>query len=107
MSKDAVGTSIEIMGKSYQIKCPQHEINALQNAARYLEEKMSIIREAGTLSIDRLAVITALNVVHQLQTLEQQKNQHLNTINERLHDLQNKVEHALAKYEQLELSSAE
>lgn len=105
MMGDTTDTSIEIMGKTYQIKCPETEINSLQRAAQYLEEKMRLIRASGVLSLDRVAIITALNVAHQLLMLEQQKNQHAQLINQRLTELQNKVESALAQHAQMELRS--
>ncbi len=104
---DTKDTSIEIMGKTYQIRCPETEINALQRAAQYLEEKMRLIRESGILSFDRVAIITALNVAHQLLTLEQQKNQHAHAVNQRLTALQLKVEKALVKQVEMELQPAE
>jgi len=107
MSDDMVGASVEIMGKTYQVKCPQAEIKSLQRAAQYLEEKMRIMRETGILSIDRVAIITALNIVHQLLMVEQQKNHHFQSINQRLHDLQAKVEQALTPNSQMELQTAE
>lgn len=107
MSNEVSGTTIEIMGKAYHIKCPETEVNALQQAAQYLEEKMRIMRDAGVMNIDRAAVITALNVVHQLLSLEQQKNTHFQKINQRLSDLQHKVERVLSQSAQLELHPAE
>jgi cell division protein ZapA len=107
MSHETTGTSIEIMGKTYQIKCLESEVPSLQRAAQYLEEKMRIMRDAGVMNVDRVAVITALNVVHQLLTLEQQKNTHFQKINHRLTELQHKVESVLAQHAQMELQPAE
>lgn len=107
MNDDVLGTSIEIMGKQYQIKCPETEVNGLHRAAQYLEEKMRIIRDAGVMNIDRAAVITALNVVHQLLNLEQQKNTQAQKVNQRLNELQHKVERALSHNLQMELDPAE
>jgi cell division protein ZapA len=106
MSQEVLGTSVEIMGKVYHIKCPEAEVHALQQSAQYLEEKMRIMRDSGVMNIDRAAVITALNVVHQLLSLEQQKNTHFQQINQRLSDLQHKVERALSQDVQLELQPA-
>lgn len=104
---DTKDASVEILGKVYQIKCPASEESSLHRAALYLEEKMRHTRESGALSMDRIAVVTALNLVHQLLTLEQQKNHHFQLINQRLHQLQSKVEQALAYSEQLEFQSAD
>ena len=106
MTNDMTDTSIEIMGKTYQIKCPAAEINALQRAAQYLEEKMRLIRESGILHLDRVAIITALNVAHQLLTIEQQKNQYAHMVNQRLTELKVKVENALTHNTDMELQAA-
>jgi cell division protein ZapA len=107
MSGETVGTAVEIMGKTYQIKCLESEINSLQRAAQYLEEKMRMMRESGILSLDRVAIITALNIVHQLLMAEQQKNSHFQSINQRLHDLQTKIDQAITQSAAMELETAE
>ena len=107
MSKELPDTFVEILGKSYQIKCPESEVNSLKRAAEYLENKMRTMREAGILSVDKVAIITALNVIHEWQTLEQQKNHYVQNVNQRVLELQTRVEHALAQTAQMELQSAE
>lgn len=99
--------TIQLLGKEYQIKCPDAEVNALQRAAQYLEEKMRLTRESGIISLDRIAIIAALNVSHQLLMLEQQKNQHAHSVSHRLTELNNKIENALAQHKQMELLPAE
>lgn len=106
MSEETVGVSIEIMDKIYQVKCPQEDVHSLQHAAQYLEEKMLVMRQTGTLSVERIAIITALNIVHQLLMTEQQKNHHFQSINQRLHDLHLKIDQAIAENAQMELETA-
>jgi cell division protein ZapA len=108
MSNELVETNIVILGRIYQIKCPASEVSSLQHSARYLEEKMRSVRgEANNTNIERMAVITALNVVHQLLSTEQQKESHMLNINQRLHDLQTRIETALIPTVQMELQPAE
>ncbi|MCD6039309.1 MAG: zapA [Gammaproteobacteria bacterium] len=102
-----IETAIEIMGKTYQISCPESEINSLHCAAQYLEEKMRLMRESGVLSFDRIAMITALNITHQLLLLEQKKNERTLMINQRLTELKNKIDNALALSIPRELQSAD
>jgi len=103
-----VNVSIEIMGKTYQIKCPETEVDSLKKAARLLEEKMDNLRDHGsTLSTDKIAVIASLNLAHQIFLLEQTNYQATQTIHERLQDLHRKVDAALAENAQMELASAE
>lgn len=100
--------SIEILGKSYQISCPEQEVETLQKAASMLSEKMQKTRSDGSvLSHDKIAVITSLNLAHQILLLEQQAQQYTQSIHQRLQELQTKVEAALAQNAQMELTSAE
>ncbi len=92
MSSKLTETTIEILGKTYLIKCPDSEIDSLQETAHYLEEKMRQVQNSGVTSQDKIAVIAALNVTHQFLNFEKG---HLQNINQRLYDLQKKVEHAL------------
>ena len=102
-----IGTTVEVLGKTYQIKCPTDEVDALQQAAQYLEEKMQEVRSvANVLSMDRIAVIAALNVTHQLLTVEHEKFVSNKTTAERLRTLQSKLEETLARNAQMELDSA-
>lgn len=109
MKKDE-GTTINIMGRPYQIKCPENEVHSLQRAATFLEDKMKHIRDTSqVLSIDRLAVIAALNIAHQFLNLENQSSDHLETIQQRLRNLHKKVDTILSEPEpaEMEFSSIE
>lgn len=103
-----ISVNIDILGKTYQVNCPENEVESLKQAAQLLEEKMKSTRESGAiLSNDRIAVITSLNLVHQIMLLEQQSSQFMQTIQQRLYDIQGKVDAALAENAQMELPSAE
>jgi len=92
MTIEVTGTTVEVLGKIYQLKCPENEIAPLQNAAKYLEEKMQEVRNVNhVLSIDRIAVIAALNMTHQLLALEHEKL----LAEERLRGLENKLQKAI------------
>lgn len=99
------GTTIEIFGKSYQIKCSESERESLQKAAKYLDEKMHEVRnQAPLLSLDLLALMAALNLSHQMLNLTNQKLASEQVINERLQALQKQLELSLAN---VELESAQ
>ncbi len=99
-------TTVEIMGKSYQIKCFESEIESLQKAALFLEEEMRRARDvAHVLSIDRIAVISALNITHRFLNLENEYQRQQHEIQQRLRDLQTKIENAIVANAQMELAS--
>jgi cell division protein ZapA len=96
MSVQITGTTVEILGKSYQLKCAAEETATIQQAAEFLYDKMEEVRQkTHLLSVDRIAVLAALTITHQLLALE-----------ERLKGLQNQLDKAFPP-SQLELSSAE
>jgi cell division protein ZapA len=108
MTVQVIGTTVEVLGKTYQLKCPENEVDSLRKAAEFLEQRMKEIRDRShVLSVDRIAVFAALNMAHEFLTLQEDKNHYANTMNDRLHDLQNKIENFFALNAQLELHSAE
>lgn len=93
--------SIEIMGRSYNVKCPPDKVSVLQESASYLDNKMASIHEEGSvLSLDRIAVIAALNITHDLLVQKQQKGHYIDLVGERIQALQDKIETALHGEEQ-------
>lgn len=106
MIKEEMSTTIEMLGRVYQIKCEEKEIDSLQRAAQFLEDKMRNIRDSGkVLSIDRIAVLAALNIAHQYLALEIQNNNLQKMLEQRLLELQKKLETALITHSQMELTS--
>jgi cell division protein ZapA len=107
MTIEINGTTVEVLGKSFQVKCTPDEIISLQNAAAFLEEKMQAIRATThLLSIDRIAVIAALNITHQYLILENERLGAAEKIDNRLRDLLTKMDNMLKQNAQLEFSSA-
>ena len=67
MSSEHQTLDIFILDKAYKIACPPAEQDNLQRAAQYLDRKMREIRGSGkVLGLERIAVIAALNISHDL-----------------------------------------
>lgn len=63
---------VRILDKDYQVACPPEERRALQKAAEELDERMRTIRRSGSIvGLDRIAVMAALNLCHELQEAQQ------------------------------------
>ncbi len=55
------------MEKEYKISCPEGEHESLLVSARSVNENMKKVREGGkALSADRVAVMAAINIAHDL-----------------------------------------
>lgn len=108
MNGPSVETAIEILGKLYQIKCPENEVEALKHAAGWLNEKMRAFRSAsGVVQPELVALMTALNISRELLELQKQNDYQIQTIQERLHHLDSQIKYALSPDNQLELQTAE
>ncbi len=96
--------TIRVMDKDYQVACPVDEREALLNSARFLDGKMREIRDNRKMvGADRVAVMAALNIAHDLLLCESGKGEGGSGTKTKLRSLQDKVEAAISRGKQLEL----
>ena len=62
---------IKIQGREYRVACAPEEAGSLQAAAELLDARMSEIAKATRSTGERLAVMTALNLAHELNSIQQ------------------------------------
>lgn len=95
MNQDNV-IAIKILDRNYKVKCPPDEAASLQLAAQHVDKKMRELRQSSNVtSTDRVAVVTALNICHELLQLKQQKNHYIDAINQRIQNLQERIENSM------------
>ena len=74
MKADSVQVKVSIMEREYQLVCGEGEQQELIAAAAYLDEKMREMKVRGNvIGTDRLAVVSALNIAHELLTLRNEQ----------------------------------
>lgn len=62
--------SVRILDREYTVGVEPEERDSLMSAARLLEQRMRDVRGANRMAaIDRVAVLAALNLAHELQLL--------------------------------------
>jgi cell division protein ZapA len=62
---------IKIQGREYRVACTTAEVASLQAAAELLDARMNDIAKATKSTGERLAVMTALNLAHELNAARQ------------------------------------
>jgi cell division protein ZapA len=91
---------VHILDNEYQIACTPEEKDALLAAARYLDDKMRVIKSSGNvIGVDRVAVMAGLNIAHELLNKSSLSQNEDDTV-QRLSD---KIARALGSQSQLEL----
>lgn len=85
--------SVQLLDKEYVVSCPDGAEAELLASADYLDGKMREIKEQGKLlGLERIAVMVALNLSHELLKKEQTN---LIDTEEHLRRLADKIDHAL------------
>jgi cell division protein ZapA len=105
MSDDRISrVNVRLLDRQYEVACPAEERSDLLDSAEYLDAKMREVRDTGkVVGLDRIAVISALNIANELIKLKQQGTSLEGDIGSRLKTLRERVESALEKGQQLEL----
>ena len=104
MSESSIPVVVHILDKEYRIACQKGEEDGLLASARFLDQKMREIKAGGRgIGTDRIAVMTALNLAHELLDGKNRKDNGAQKVRERLQAMQEKIEIALNQGNQLEL----
>ena len=99
MSDTGNAVKIHIMEKEYLVACPEEEQDALLESARYLNDRMTEIRESGkVVGIDRIAVMTALNMAHDIISSGSLNDSETESCGERIRQLNTRIGEALDQY---------
>ena len=103
MNNQIKPVSVTILGKEYRIACNPGEENDVVASALHLDERMREIRGSGkVLGTERIAVMAALNLAHELMSQTSTTREMSDTTDKRLRALSNRVENALQEANQLE-----
>ncbi len=98
MSKDTVPVEVHILDKAYKVACPEEERDDLLKSASFLDERMREVRSAGrVVGSERIAVITALNVTHELLRLQSSGAADDPDRVDRLREITDRIDNALSK----------
>lgn len=88
--------TVKLLNKEFQVSCPPGAEDQLNDAAHYLNQKMREIRKTGrVIGIERMAIMAALNIAHELIVFRQQKEAYVQSVSEHIERLQIKIDNAL------------
>ena len=85
--------SVRILDREYTVGVAADERDSLMAAARLLDNKMREVRGANRMAaVDRIAVLAALNLAHELQQLRDEHGAHDGDLARTLAELQRKLD---------------
>ena len=104
MNSPNIPVTVHILEKEYRIACQKEEEENLVASARYLDSKMREIKASGkVIGTDRIAVMAALNLAHEVLEQRTQKENSVQNLSQRLQGMQEKIEIALHQGNPLEV----
>ena len=94
MSSEAV--SVHILDREYTVGVEPEERSSLMAAARLLDARMREVRGGNRMAaVDRVAVLAALNLAHELQQLRDERAARDREFSRTLEDLQRRLDAVL------------
>ena len=104
MSNDKGSITVSILGKDYQFSCTPEEEDDLRQSARYLNEQMTDIKSRGaTLGFEKVAIMAALNISHDLLKENKQNSSLEDNSVKIIENLEEKIDSALQSARQMEI----
>lgn len=89
--------TVSILDREYVVGCTEEERAGLIAAAAYLDGKMREIRNASrTASVDRIAVLAALNIAHEMLSQQNSSQKQAATMLDDLGTLRARIDATLA-----------
>jgi cell division protein ZapA len=102
--REARPLSVRILEKEYVVACAPDERTELLDSAEFLNGRMREIRDSGKIvGLDRIAVMAALNLAHELILLRAKETGTEQELGSRIKAMRERVETSLQKGQQLEL----
>ena len=93
--------TLHILDKEYQVACPPEERYNLEEAARHLDNTMRDIRNRGkVVGVERIAVMAALNISHEMLTGNLQKTRLMSDQQQQITELTGRLDQALTRHQE-------
>jgi cell division protein ZapA len=101
-AKKSNALDVQILDREFRVACPDDEKAELLEAVGYLDKKMREIRDAGKVaSTERIAIMAALNIAHELLTTKLGGGFDMGDYKRRMQSMQTTIEEALADQNKL------
>jgi len=94
--------AIKILDRELRVACPEEERGELLDAVAYLDKKMREIRDSGKIaSVERIAIMAALNISHELLSVKIGRGFDLADFKRRISQMQAAIDEVLAEQDTL------
>ena len=92
---------ITLLGREYRVQCREGERDALNASVELVERRMRDLAEATRASGERLAVMCALNLAHEIFQMQATGGVDLVPLRRKINAMQSRIDKALSAQEKL------
>jgi len=102
MTKTTKTIEIKLLDRELRVACPEEERTELLEAVAFLDRRMREIRDAGKIvSVERIALMAALNIAHELLGTKVGRGIDLGDFRRRITSMEAAIDEALADQDTL------
>ena len=102
MTREARAIEVISLDRSFRIACSEEEEPGLRQAVEFVDRKMREIRDASkTASHERIAVMAALNIAHELLSLRVGGGFDMGQFKRRMHAMAAAIDEAMSTQDEL------
>lgn len=103
MSEKSVNLNVQLLDKTFPMKCPESHVETLKAAAKHLNQEMRQLQDAGLVGFDRIAALAALEQTALYLKDKNHTEAYSSDLGDRLKRLNRQVVDCLTQVDQLEL----
>lgn len=98
MNQPSEPVTVRILDREYRVMCTPDQRRTLMESALYLDQQMREIRDSGKVSsMDKIAVMCALNMAEELLGLRQQMLDRSEQVDQRVREMADQLDKALTE----------
>ncbi len=101
-SESTTTLDVTILDREFRVACSEEERPGLLDAVTYLDKKMHEIRDIGkVVTTERIAIMAALNIAHELLTTPLGEGFNRNEFERRINQMETIIDSSLSEQDEL------
>jgi cell division protein ZapA len=89
---------INVLGRDFQINCPDGEEESLMQSVNHLNQKVNQLKESGVVGFDRILLMASLNIINESSNQTPDNLIQLKLVQEKLNNFDKILDQALSQH---------
>ena len=89
---------INVLGRDFQINCPDGEEESLMQSVNHLNQKVNQLKDAGVVGFDRILLMASLNIINESSNQNPDNIIQLKLVQEKLNNFDKILDQALSQH---------